>query len=75
MKKHLAIALLSIAQWLLKVPLATVRLVVKFCKYLINNEPNSRRKILTVTSILAICTIARILVRRAARKRQEMMSK
>jgi hypothetical protein len=75
MKQHVATALISIAKWLLKVPLATVRLVIRVCKFLLSNDPHSRRQVLTLACILPVFAVARILVRRAAQKRQLAQSR
>lgn len=67
--------LLTLARWLLKVPLGTIKLVIRVFKHMLSKEKSARRHVLLISCLVGVATIARILVNRSTRKRLRLMSK
>ena len=65
----------ALTNLLLKVPLATVRLVIRVIKYFISNDKGARRNLLLIACLVGVATVARILVSRSARRRRSYLSK
>jgi len=58
--------LIKVAQILLKIPIETLRLVARFCRFLVSKDPESRRQVIVLVLLLGLMTVSRYLVHRAS---------
>ena len=66
---------LTLARWLLKVPLGTIKLVIRLFKHMLSKEKSARRHIILISCLVGVATVSRILVNRSTRKRLKMKAK
>jgi hypothetical protein len=60
---------LKVVQLLLKIPVATLRLVARFARFLVSKDPDARRQVMTLVLLIGLMAVSRYLVHRASKKR------
>jgi len=60
---------LKVVQLLLKIPVATLRLVARFARFLVSKDPDARRQVMTLVLLIGLMAVSRYLVHSASKKR------